>query len=86
MLEFSGTVGEQFEPEYYGNKRGKRIRVIVSRDRQDIEFTFYGDNCDELDGVQSGDEIKVSFVLQGQKNYGTYYNTVVGLTVEQQEK
>jgi hypothetical protein len=46
------------------------------------KFEFMGERCTELDAWQVGQQVKVTFELEGREYNGQYYNTVRAFRVE----
>lgn len=69
-MEITGTVKVKNSKVQVSEKFKKREFVIVdnsSQYPQFIQFQLTQDRCSLLDGVKEGDEIKVSFNIQGRE-------------------
>jgi len=68
--EMTGIVETIGETESYGSNGGtKRELIITTGDKypQTISFMFFKMKCDQLDGLQIGDEVKVKFDISGRR-------------------
>jgi single-strand DNA-binding protein len=81
---FEGTVKILEELKEFESGFKKREIVISSLDekfQQDIKFEFLKDTADKLEGIKTGDLVKVSFNLRGNEYNGKYYNNLVGFHI-----
>ena len=70
MYEITGTVKRIGETQRFANNFTKRELVISEPSRggdwqNHIGFYFKRANCDELDKLSVGDEVKIGFVIDG---------------------
>lgn len=66
-FEMSGKVKVVFEPMTFASGFMKREFLVTMEDDypQDVKFVCVKEKCALLDGVQAGDEVKVSFRIRG---------------------
>lgn len=70
MYELSGTVKKIFEEQTFGSGFNKREFVVTTPDEkypQDIKFECLKDNVALVDKLNVGDQIKVTFDINGRE-------------------
>lgn len=81
---FEGTVKLVDKVQEFESGFKKREIIVSSLDEkypQDIKFEFLKDSIDKLEGLKSGDQIKVSFNLRGNEYNGKFFNNLVGFNI-----
>ena len=75
MYELTGTVKVLFDTQTFASGFSKREFVVTMEGKypQDIKMSLVKDKIAMLDGVQSGDQVKVNFDLRGNEYKERYY-------------
>lgn len=83
-MEYKGKIHSIGNTQQITEKFRKRELILVEEGKytQYICFTFTGDRTDLLDQFELGEEVKVTFGLQGREYNGKFYNTLSAYKVE----
>lgn len=88
-LTHSGTIVVLNETEVISDKFSKRSFVINDNTDypQEVQFEFHKDKCDHLNSFRVGDDVQVSFNLNGRswtnpKGETKYFNTLQAWKIE----
>jgi len=90
-LEATGRIHVLFDTQQVTERFRKREFVVELADNprypQYVQFQMTGDRCENLDGFQVGDEVKVDFSLRGRewtspKGEVRYFNSLDVWTLE----
>jgi len=76
MFEMEGKVKELFDEQTFGSGFRKREFVLTMESGkypQDIKFECVQDKIQQLEGVSTGDSIKVKFDIRGREWKGNYF-------------
>ena len=75
MYELTGTVKVLFDTQTFASGFSKREFVVTTEGKypQDIKMSMVKDKIAMLDGIQSGDQVKVNFDLRGNEYKERYY-------------
>ncbi|WP_116368497.1 DUF3127 domain-containing protein [Parahaliea mediterranea] len=82
--ELTGKIKLIQEPQTFNSGFTKREMVVTVDDGrypQDINLEFVQDKIALLDGLQSGQEVTVSFDIRGREYNGRYFNNLQGWKV-----
>ena len=74
LFDYTGVVEEGHETQSLGTHGVTKREVIVGNDVDSpskypnpVKFTFKKDNCSLLDGVKSGQRVKIRFAVDGRR-------------------
>ena len=72
LYDFSGKIVDIGETQTFGAKGFKKRKFVVMEDSDskypnEVEFTCTKDKCDELDGMQKGQHVKIRFSVSGRR-------------------
>jgi hypothetical protein len=74
LFDYTGVVEEVHETQSFGTNGFTKREVIVGNDVDSpskypnpVKFTFKKDNCSLLDGVKSGQRVKIRFAVDGRR-------------------
>lgn len=90
-LETTGRIHALFDTQQVTERFRKREFVVELADNprypQFVQFQLTGDRCENLDGFEAGDEVKVEFSLRGRewtspKGEIRYFNSLDVWTIE----
>jgi translation initiation factor IF-3 len=85
MFELSGTVKEIFEEQTFASGFNKREFVITSNAQkfpQEIKFECLKDKVELVNKLSKGDEVKVTFDVNGREWQGKYFVNLAAWKVE----
>ncbi|MEN8734993.1 MAG: DUF3127 domain-containing protein [Lentimonas sp.] len=85
MHELSGTVKEIFEEQTFASGFNKREFVITStadKFPQDIKFECLKDKVELVNRLNKGDQVKVTFDINGREWQGKYFVNLAAWKVE----
>lgn len=83
-LEVNGKLKLLYEKQSFSSGFEKREFVITTQEQypQDVKFECIKEKIAQLDGLNPGDDIKVSFNLRGNEYQGKYYVNLQAWRVE----
>lgn len=78
-MELEGTIKLVMDEEKYPSGFYKREFVITTNEQypQDIKFETFKEKTEMLNGINSGEKVKVFFDIRGREYSGKYYNNLV---------
>jgi translation initiation factor IF-3 len=85
MYELSGTVKEIFEEQTFASGFNKREFVVTStadKFPQDIKFECLKDKVELVNKLNKGDQVKVTFDINGREWQGKYFVNLAAWKVE----
>ncbi len=85
MYELSGTVKEIFEEQTFASGFNKREFVVTStadKFPQDIKFECLKDKVELVNRLNKGDQVKVTFDINGREWQGKYFINLAAWKVE----
>lgn len=85
MFELSGTVKEIFEEQTFASGFNKREFVVTStadKFPQDIKFECLKDKVELVNRLNKGDQVKVTFDINGREWQGKYFVNLAAWKVE----
>ena len=83
-LELTGKVKMLLEKQTFSSGFEKREFVITTQEQypQDVKFECIKDKNTQLDGLNTGDEVKVAFNVRGNEYQGKYYVNLQAWKIE----
>ncbi|MGJ8638889.1 MAG: DUF3127 domain-containing protein [Opitutaceae bacterium] len=85
MFELTGTVKDIFEEQTFASGFNKREFVVTSTAQkfpQDIKFECLKDKVELVNRLNKGDEVKVTFDINGREWNGKYFVNLAAWKVE----
>ncbi len=73
--EISGKIKEIFDTQTFPSGFSKREFVITTEDKfpQDVKLECLKEKAEQLENLQKGQQVKVSFDIQGREYNGRYF-------------
>lgn len=85
-MECSGTLKVKMETQTVSDRFKKREFVLTTdaetKYPQTVIFQLTQDKCNILDNFREGDNLKVSYNLNGKEYNGKYYNSLTAWKIE----
>lgn len=88
-MEITGKITKIFEPQTFSSGFRKRELIVTTQEQypQPLSIEFLQERADLLNGLQVGEDVKVSINLRGREwtspeGVTKYFNSIVGWRVE----